>query len=82
MHFWNQEERLANKERFHTAPFDPRFPSTNQRKRCWINYVDFWKCAATKGEDSPVCESFKLAYTELCPPPWVGLLYGLSHIID
>lgn len=71
MHYWNAEERKENKEKYSSVPFDPRFPSTNQSKRCWVNYVDFWKCANAKGEDSEVCQQFKYNYTELCPNIWV-----------
>jgi cytochrome c oxidase subunit 6b len=31
-----------------TAPFDARFPNTNQSKNCWQNYVDFHKCIKLK----------------------------------
>ena len=71
MHYWNKDERDLNKDRFKTAPFDPRFPSTNANKRCWLNYVDYWKCAKVKGEDDPVCQDFKFVMSELCPPSWV-----------
>ena len=75
LHYWNKEEREVNKEKYKTAPFDPRFPNVNQSKRCWINYVDFWKCAKAKGDESdPVCEQFKYAFSEICPPFLVRLL--------
>ncbi|KAI3630255.1 hypothetical protein MIR68_008036 [Amoeboaphelidium protococcarum] len=71
MHFWNQEEREENKKKFQTAPYDPRFPSTNQAKRCFINYVDYWKCAKVNGEENPICQEFKYVFSEICPPFWV-----------
>lgn len=55
-----------------TAPFDARFPNTNQTKNCWQNYLDFHRCAKVKGEDAPVCEYFKKTYRSLCPINWVG----------
>ena len=68
---WNVEERNENKERYSTAPFDPRFPNTNQAKRCWVNYIDYWKCVKAKGEADPVCDQFKFVYTEICPMIWL-----------
>eukprot|EP00731_Ephydatia_muelleri_P029407 Em0020g1051a len=54
-----------------TAPFDPRFPNTNQTKNCWQNYVDFHKCQKIKGEDYEPCNYFKKTYKSLCPAAWV-----------
>ena len=71
MHYWNEEERKLKHEKFRTAPFDPRFPNTNQAKRCYVNYIDFWKCAKAKSEDDQVCQEFKFTYKEICPPFWV-----------
>ena len=55
-----------------TAPFDPRFPNTNQTKNCWQNYVDFHKCQKAKGEDYEPCTYFKKVYKSLCPTAWVS----------
>jgi cytochrome c oxidase subunit 6b len=83
MHYWNQDEREDNKKKFKTAPYDPRFPNYNQgsphgwrvclwaAKRCWVNYVDFYKCAAAKGDSDPVCATFQFAFQEICPPNFV-----------
>jgi cytochrome c oxidase subunit 6b len=71
MHYWNQEERNEKKAILKTAPYDPRFPSTNQQKRCWVNYVDFHKCVKAKGEEDSVCQEFKYVFNEVCPPFWV-----------
>ena len=30
-----------------TAPFDARFPTTNQAKNCYTRYNEFHKCAPT-----------------------------------
>lgn len=29
-----------------TAPYDPRFPATNQARNCYTRYNEFYKCAA------------------------------------
>ena len=80
MHYWNQEEREANKQRFKTAPFDPRFPSTNQAKRCWLNYVDYYKCSKVQGAESSVCKEFEFVFKEICPPSWVPTNNNLAYI--
>lgn len=55
-----------------TAPFDARFPNTNQTKNCWQNYVDYHMCVAAKGEDYKPCLYFKRIYKILCPMEWVS----------
>jgi len=54
-----------------TAPFDARFPYTNQTKNCWQNFVDFHRCAKNLGEEHESCLYFKRVYTSLCPKSWV-----------
>jgi cytochrome c oxidase subunit 6b len=54
-----------------TAPFDPRFPTTNQTRNCWQNYVDYHKCVLKKGEEYEPCAYFKRVYKALCPMSWV-----------
>ena len=54
-----------------TAPYDPRFPNTNQSKNCWQNYVDFHKCQRAKGPEFEPCYRFKRIYKILCPSFWV-----------
>ncbi|KAJ3203179.1 Cytochrome c oxidase subunit 6B [Entophlyctis luteolus] len=54
-----------------TAGFDARFPNQNQTKNCWQNYVDYFKCVASKGEDYAPCNQFKSVYISLCPVKWV-----------
>lgn len=62
--------------RLSTAPYDPRFPNTNQTKHCWQNYIDFHLCTAlyTKndGEEDGRCQRFKRNYLSLCPEDWVS----------
>lgn len=54
-----------------TAPFDPRFPTTNQTRNCWQNYVDFHRCILQRGEQYEPCQYFKRVYRSLCPMSWV-----------
>ncbi|KAI8338546.1 putative COX12-cytochrome-c oxidase, subunit VIB [Chlamydoabsidia padenii] len=54
-----------------TAPFDARFPNTNQTKHCWQNYVDYFKCIDARGEDFTPCKTFKTNYQSLCPNAWI-----------
>ena len=68
---------MAEKIKIETAPFDARFPNTNQTKNCWWNYVDFHRCIKAKGEDAPVCEYFKRTYRSLCPDAWVRLFHHI-----
>ena len=62
-----------------TAPFDARFPYTNQTKNCWQNYVDFHKCSKKIGEEHKYCHFFKKVYMSLCPSKWVGTMYNALH---
>lgn len=55
-----------------TAPFDARFPYTNQTKNCWQNFVDFHRCSKKLGEEHESCKYFKRVYTSLCPKGWVS----------
>lgn len=54
-----------------TAPYDPRFPMTNQTKNCWQNYVDFHKCQRAKGKEFAPCHYFQRNYRILCPNSWI-----------
>jgi len=58
-------------ENYTTAPFDARFPNTNQTKNCWQNYADYHRCLKLKGEDYEPCEWFKRVYKSMCPFAWV-----------
>merc|ERR1711976_784383 len=49
-----------------TAPFDARFPNTNQAKHCWQNYADFHRCRRLKGEDYEPCRYFQRVYMSMC----------------
>lgn len=55
-----------------TAPFDPRFPNTNQARYCYQMYLDHFRCLKVKGDKYPPCKYFKNAYASLCPNAWVA----------
>ncbi|RHZ83615.1 hypothetical protein Glove_89g41 [Diversispora epigaea] len=55
-----------------TAGFDARFPNTNQTKHCWQNYVDYYKCIKSRGEDFPPCKQFFRAFNSLCPNDYIS----------
>lgn len=67
-------------ENYKTAPFDARFPNTNQTKNCWQNYVDFHRCQKMKGEDYEPCEYFRRVYKSLCPIAWVSTTHFYSRM--
>ena len=69
-----EEEEEAEPEieiKLETAPFDPRFPTTNQARHCYTRYNEFHKCAAEKGEDAEECKFFQKAYRSMCPNIWL-----------
>lgn len=55
-----------------TAPFDPRFPNTNQTRYCYQMYLDYFRCLKVKGDTYEPCQYFKRAYSSLCPNAWVA----------
>jgi cytochrome c oxidase subunit 6b len=55
-----------------TAGFDARFPNSNQTKRCWQNYADYYRCIAVLGEGKQECQQFYRAFRSLCPDEWVS----------
>ncbi|KAF6265356.1 cytochrome c oxidase, subunit VIb [Scenedesmus sp. NREL 46B-D3] len=54
-----------------TAPYDPRFPTTNQNRHCFIRYNEYYKCKFERGEDDKRCLFYQRAYKSMCPPDWV-----------
>ncbi|XP_034030473.1 cytochrome c oxidase subunit 6B1 [Thalassophryne amazonica] len=59
---------------YKTAPFDARFPNTNQTRNCFQNYLDFHRCnkaLSAKGHDVAPCEWYKKVYQSICPLNWV-----------
>lgn len=54
-----------------TAPFDPRFPNTNQTRYCYQSYIDFHRCQKVKGQGAPICKYFNDTFKSMCPNAWV-----------
>ncbi|XP_066485162.1 cytochrome c oxidase subunit 6B1 isoform X1 [Tiliqua scincoides] len=57
-----------------TAPFDPRFPNSNQTRNCYQNYLDYYRCTkilADKGKDIKMCDWYRRVFKSLCPISWV-----------
>ncbi|KAF3692049.1 Cytochrome c oxidase subunit 6B1 Cytochrome c oxidase subunit VIb isoform 1 [Channa argus] len=68
----NIEEKIKN---YRTAPFDARFPNTNQTRNCFQNYLDFHRCnkaLAAKDQDVTPCDWYRRVYKSLCPMGWVA----------
>ncbi|XP_068180002.1 cytochrome c oxidase subunit 6B2 isoform X2 [Antennarius striatus] len=60
---------------YRTAPFDARFPNTNQTRNCFQNYLDFHRCnkaLSTKNKDVSPCEWYQKVYNSICPISWVS----------
>ncbi|KTW30594.1 hypothetical protein T552_00311 [Pneumocystis carinii B80] len=53
-----------------TAGFDGNFPNMNQTKRCYQNYINYYKCINIHGEDHVACKDFWSTYQSLCPNEW------------
>ncbi|KAL7372049.1 hypothetical protein ABVT39_009255 [Epinephelus coioides] len=46
-------------QNYRTAPFDARFPNSNQTRNCWSNYLDYHRCQKAldaKGVDNAPCD--------------------------
>ncbi|XP_078062695.1 cytochrome c oxidase subunit 6B1-like [Mustelus asterias] len=66
------QERIKS---YKTAPFDARFPNTNQTRNCYQNYLDFYRCQkalSATGKDVSLCNWFHKVYKSLCPMSWVS----------
>ncbi|XP_053596470.1 cytochrome c oxidase subunit 6B1 isoform X2 [Microplitis demolitor] len=57
-------------ENYQSAPYDPRFPNTNQTRHCYQYYLDFHRCKKVRGEEYEACKYFKRIYTIMCPKVW------------
>uniref|UniRef100_A0A4X1U0G6 Cytochrome c oxidase subunit 6B1 n=3 Tax=Sus scrofa TaxID=9823 RepID=A0A4X1U0G6_PIG len=58
---------------YQTAPFESHFPSQNQTRNCWQNYLDFHCCEkamTAKGGDTSVCEWYQRVYKSLWVSAW------------
>lgn len=62
---------MADSIELKTAPFDPRFPNTNQTRYCYQSYLDFYRCQKAKGTDYEPCQYFKRVFSSMCPIAWV-----------
>lgn len=67
----NQEPNAPGAEKLKTAPFDPRYPNTNQTRYCFYSYLDFFRCEKVKGEGNEICKYFKNTYHSICPNEWI-----------
>lgn len=54
-----------------TAPFDPRFPNTNQTRYCYQSYLDYYRCQKVRGADYKPCEYFSKVFHSVCPNSWI-----------
>ncbi|XP_038644313.1 cytochrome c oxidase subunit 6B1-like [Scyliorhinus canicula] len=66
------QERI---QKYKTAPFDARFPNTNQTRNCYQNYLDFYRCQkalSSAGKDVALCNWFHRVYKSICPMSWVN----------
>ncbi|XP_041038279.1 cytochrome c oxidase subunit 6B1-like [Carcharodon carcharias] len=66
------QEHIKN---YRTAPFDARFPNTNQTRNCYQNYLDFYRCQKAlevRGKDMSLCNWYQKVYKSLCPLSWVS----------
>uniref|UniRef100_A0A3P9A6X9 Cytochrome c oxidase subunit 6B1 n=1 Tax=Esox lucius TaxID=8010 RepID=A0A3P9A6X9_ESOLU len=66
----------AKIKNYRTAPFDARFPNTNQTRNCFQNYLDFHRCSkalSAKGQDVSPCDWYQRVYKSLCPLSWVRM---------
>ncbi|KAK1882078.1 Cytochrome c oxidase subunit 6B1 [Dissostichus eleginoides] len=69
-----EEDIQAKLQNYRTAPFDARFPNSNQTRNCWSNYLDFYRCQKAldaKGVDTAPCDWYKRVFTSICPISWV-----------
>ncbi|KAM9224966.1 cytochrome c oxidase subunit 6B2 isoform 1-T2 [Dugong dugon] len=62
------------KGKWHTPPFDPRFPNQNQTRNCYQNFLDYHRCLkrmSRRGKSTKTCEYYFRVYHSLCPISWV-----------
>lgn len=64
------EEELKKELPF-CAPFDPRFPNTNQTLHCTTSFINFYRCQKLRGEDYEPCYYFKKVFEDICPSAWI-----------
>ncbi|WFD20503.1 Cytochrome c oxidase subunit 6B [Malassezia caprae] len=70
---------MAEQLNLKTVEFDSRFPNQTRHCRfeansglvCWQNYVDYFRCVNSKGEEFEPCKQFYSAFHSLCPNEWL-----------
>uniref|UniRef100_A0A668ANF9 Cytochrome c oxidase subunit 6B1 n=1 Tax=Myripristis murdjan TaxID=586833 RepID=A0A668ANF9_9TELE len=62
------EEKIKN---YRTAPFDARFPNTNQTRNCFQKLSGCSKALSAKDQDTAPCGWYQRVYKSLCPMSWV-----------
>ncbi|XP_055912040.1 uncharacterized protein LOC129946044 [Eupeodes corollae] len=55
-----------------TVQKDPRYKSQNQTRYCYESYVDYYRCQKEHADDKDQCNSFKKAFTVMCPNDWIS----------
>ncbi|KAK9863491.1 hypothetical protein WJX84_006072 [Apatococcus fuscideae] len=66
-----EEEEPKPDVKVDTAPFDVRFPGTNQARHCYARYNEYHKCIKQKDEEDESCKFYAKAYRAICPGEWV-----------
>uniref|UniRef100_A0AAQ4Q258 Cytochrome c oxidase subunit 6B2 n=1 Tax=Gasterosteus aculeatus aculeatus TaxID=481459 RepID=A0AAQ4Q258_GASAC len=62
---------LLKMENFRTAPFNARFPNTNQTRNCFQNYFHSCnKALSAKEQHTAPCERHQRVYKSLCLMSW------------
>ncbi|OLY79201.1 Cytochrome c oxidase subunit 6B [Smittium mucronatum] len=57
--------------KLNTPGYDGRFPQVNTSRRCYQNYVDYYRCILKQGEEYGPCKNLMKEFTSLCPVDWV-----------
>lgn len=77
--FWRSKNKMPKEETREElekqlpfcAPFDPRFPNTNQTRYCTQSFIDFYRCQKLRGKDYEPCFYFQKVFHNICPNAWV-----------
>uniref|UniRef100_G3P8F3 Uncharacterized protein n=1 Tax=Gasterosteus aculeatus aculeatus TaxID=481459 RepID=G3P8F3_GASAC len=69
---WSSDKPSSLKmENFRTAPFNARFPNTNQTRNCFQNYFHSCnKALSAKEQHTAPCERHQRVYKSLCLMSW------------
>jgi cytochrome c oxidase subunit 6b len=55
-----------------TAPSDPRFPTVNASRYCYVAYNEYHKCVKEFGKDAAECRAKARTYRSICPSEWIA----------